>query len=91
MNDDFCNRIITLANNSSGDIDDRVKALNSCVKKLTAMEQKLLTFRFRNDFSVRKISQLTGDSSNTIYKNISRIIIRLHLCITRTLAQWELG
>ena len=74
---------------SSDDISDRLKALNICTKKLRQQDQKLLLLRYHNNTPIRKISQLTGRSSNSLYKSIARIIFQLRQCVLRQLVAGE--
>ena len=73
----------------ANDSVERVKALKSCMEKLGLAEQRLLTLRFHENFSVQRIAQLTGRSRHGLYKTLSRILGLVRECMNRTLAQWD--
>lgn len=70
---------------SCTDFKDRLEALDVCVEKLKPQDKKLITLRYHNGTSVRKISQLSGRSVNSLYKSIARIVFQLRRCISHQL------
>ena len=75
--------IADIAERSPDDISDRMEHVSHCIGKLKDSDQKLMISKYFNNNSVRQISQMTGRSTNSLYKSFSRIIIQLRRCITR--------
>lgn len=81
--------LFDIAETVSEDSAERAKALKRCLSKLGAPEQKLLSLRFQESFSVQRIAQLTGRSRHGLYKTLARILGLVRECMNRTLAQWD--
>jgi RNA polymerase sigma-70 factor (ECF subfamily) len=82
-------QLFEIAATTSEDSVERSRALKACLDKLGAPEQKLLSLRFHDNFSVQRIAQVTGRSRHGLYKTISRILGLVRDCMTRTMAQWD--
>ena len=91
FNDEFYDDISKLAESESENTDKRFKALRSCVKKLSTLDQNIINLRFEKGIPVKKLSQDSGYSVDAIYKRISRIYVVLRQCVNGTLIQWEQG
>ena len=89
FDDEFYNDISKSAKLESKKADKRYEALRSCVKKLSRQDQRLVNLRFERGISVKKISQIFGNSVDAIYKRMSRMYGSLRACINGTLLQWE--
>ena len=85
LNEKFYENISDFAEKSSEELPVRLQALNYCITKLNASNQKLLKLRYRKDLSIKDISQATGRSCSTLYKNLVNILTLLRICISRTL------
>jgi RNA polymerase sigma-70 factor (ECF subfamily) len=82
-------QLFEIADVSTEDSVERVRALKSCLGKLGSAELQLLSLRFQDRFSIQRIAQLTGRSRHGLYKTLARILGLVRDCMTRTLAQWE--
>ena len=71
-------------------IDDRIEALGQCIKKLRPEQLELMQNRYEKEFSVQKIANYLGKSTNAVYKTLARIHNALKNCILNTLNAWEL-
>jgi RNA polymerase sigma-70 factor (ECF subfamily) len=84
-------RVLDMSEKTSTDSDERVKALEGCMKKLKESSQRILSMRYRQGMSCKEISAEIGRPIQTVYKNMSRIYIALKDCIDRTIAVWSSG
>ena len=82
-------QLFEIADVSSEDSADRARALKNCLDKLGSDDQKLLSLRFLDSYSMQRIAQLTGRSRHGLYKTFARILGLVRECMNRTLAQWE--
>lgn len=89
LGDDFYDQVSTVAEKASNDFYNRKDALDQCFQKLGSREQKLLRLRYQKDMPVKEISQITGQSASTVYKNMVKIFNLLKVCIQRTLTFME--
>ena len=71
------------------DQTDRIEAVRSCLKKLNASDQKLISLRYEDNLKVVEIAELVNRSKDGLYKTLSRIHGLLQECVTRTLARLE--
>ena len=74
--------LANIAEQDTEDITERLENVKHCFGKLNMSDRKLLMAKFFQDNSVRQISQLTGRSTNSLYKSFTRIIVQLRKCIT---------
>ncbi|WP_081444811.1 sigma-70 family RNA polymerase sigma factor [Blastopirellula marina] len=68
--------------------NDRLAALEQCVKKLPAQQRSLLWASYKKANTVERIGELFGLSSNAVYKRLRKIRERLHQCIDLRLSAW---
>ncbi len=89
--DQFYQQIAEVSEKASDDIPQRISALKSCLEKLKISDQKLIAFRFHKKLTIKMLSQLTGRSTDSLYKTMSRILHMLKGCIERKviLQQYE--
>ncbi len=60
-----------------------IKALRSCMNKLTEIDQKMITFRYMRKYSIKEIGIHFGRSAHGIYKTMARIHNLLQKCVER--------
>ena len=60
-----------------------IKALRSCMKKLSEVDQKMITFRYMKKFTIKEIGLHFGRSAHGIYKTMARIHNLLQHCVER--------
>jgi len=89
FSDSFYEKMSTLAEEESQNVDRRLLALRACVKQLSADNQRLLRLRFEEGIPIKKLSQNSPSSPQALYKKISRIYTSLYNCIHRTLLHGE--
>lgn len=67
------------------DENERLEALQGCLKKLQKKDMNLIKNRFVQRKTARELSKEIGVAMNTIYRNESRILSLLLNCIQQTL------
>jgi RNA polymerase sigma-70 factor (ECF subfamily) len=82
-------RVLEMSEKTSNDSNERVKALEGCMKKLKKSSQRILSMRYNQRMSCKEISAEIGRPIQTVYKNMSRIYTALKDCIDRTIAVWS--
>ncbi|UUO08741.1 sigma-70 family RNA polymerase sigma factor [Blastopirellula sp. J2-11] len=71
--------------------NERLAALEQCVKKLPSLQRSLLWASYKKANSVEQVGQLFGLSTNAVYKRLRRIREQLHQCIDLQLSLWGDG
>ncbi|MBP6124386.1 MAG: sigma-70 family RNA polymerase sigma factor [Phycisphaerae bacterium] len=89
FSDSFYEKMSTLAEEESQNVDRRLLALRTCIKELSADNQRLLRLRFEEGIPIKKLSQNSPYSPQALYKKISRIYSSLYNCIHRILLHGE--
>ena len=69
--------------------DQRIKALDGCLKKLAERKRRLIYYRYNKGLSCSLIAEKMNSPISTIYKTFARIHATLQECIYRTLKIWE--
>jgi len=87
---EFYENLADVAEQSSHNFSQRVKALDECMLRLSRNDQKLLRLRYKNNIPVKEIAIRTGWSINQLYYQSSRIFDLLRICISKSLARQEL-
>ena len=87
--DRFYEQIAEASANSEDDLTGRMSALKFCLEKLKSPDRKLLSLRFNRDYTVKMLSQLTGRSTDSLYKSMARIMHLLKGCIERKLVRQQ--
>lgn len=70
-------------------LGDRGWALERCLKHLTQTNLSVLLYRYRDGFDIPSIADITGRTTQAIYRSLSRTRHQLHECIDRTLSAAE--
>ena len=86
---DVMQRVLDMDKKTSMDSDQRVKALEGCMKKLKESSLRILSMRYNQQMSCKEISEEIDRPIQTVYKNMSRICIALKDCIDRTISVWS--
>lgn len=89
LSESFYEEMSNLAESESQNMDRRLAALRTCLKRLSPDNQQLIRLRFEEGISIKKLSQNLPYSADALYKKISRIYSSLYDCIHRTLLQGE--
>ena len=69
--------------------DQRIKALDGCLKKLAGKKQSLIRYRYHEGLSCKAISDKMNIPIYTVYKTFARLHAALQDCVRRTLVVWE--
>ena len=78
-----------IANSSGNDSDMSLQALRKCIKKLPEQERRLLSLRYEDGATIKRVAQRIERSVNTLYKTYSRIHVQLFNCIRKQL-DWDI-
>lgn len=71
-------------------VDDRLKALENCTRKLSENDQHLLNMKYEEGCKIKDIAERIGRPVGGMYKVMSRIHNNLRLCVDRTLRAWQM-
>ena len=63
--------------------NSEIKALRNCMKKLTEVDQNMITFRYMRKYTIKEIGIHFGRSAHGIYKTMARIHNLLQKCVER--------
>jgi RNA polymerase sigma-70 factor (ECF subfamily) len=83
------NRVLEAAQEVEKASDQRIKALDGCLKKLTEKNRNLIQYRYNEGLACTVIAEKTNFPVSTIYKTLARVHSSLQECIQRTLILWE--
>ncbi|MBI9016179.1 MAG: sigma-70 family RNA polymerase sigma factor [Phycisphaerae bacterium] len=75
----------------SDQLNQRLHALQLCKGKLSQQEQQVIELRYEDDASTKEISQQTGRSVHSLYKDLARIHNKLKFCMNKTLKSQNEG
>jgi RNA polymerase sigma-70 factor (ECF subfamily) len=82
----FVEAVADQALQRGGELDDRYRALEQCLEKLSARDRQLVQQRYGNEQSVVDIAKIVGRPVEGLYKAFRRIRTTLLTCVDRTLA-----
>ena len=85
FSDDVYSKIMEVEVEAKSDLPERTDALKECCEKLKDKDRKILSLRYGQDVSMKKIAQLLGRSKTGIYHTMARIHAVLEECVRRTL------
>lgn len=83
------NRVLEASRKIEKSSDQRMKALEGCLKKLTEKKRRLIHYRYNEGLSCSTIAERTNAPLFTIYKTLARVHATLQECVRRTLIIWE--
>jgi RNA polymerase sigma-70 factor (ECF subfamily) len=86
LNSEFYNKVAEMAEDSTHDFSNRVKALDRCCDKLDAKQQTLLRLRYSENISIKDLSVRFGQPVSTLYQHIAQVLDWLRNCITKSLS-----
>ncbi|MBI9019004.1 MAG: sigma-70 family RNA polymerase sigma factor [Phycisphaerae bacterium] len=72
---------------ASGNVEDRLNALEICLKKLDDNDRNLIQMRYRQEISVKEIAYSMKRTVQSIYIKIGRIQGSLLRCVQRSLEE----
>lgn len=93
LDDQVIEQIAAESRDRAPQLDAVRDALQECLKKLSAADQKLIDWRYGLGLRGKTVAQELGRPANSVYKSLSRIRQSLLECITRTLrlSEWPGG
>ena len=68
-------------------MDQRVDAIQRCMRKLKASDFALVQLRYEEDCSVKGIAAQMGKSVQAVYRQMARVNLSLMRCVRQTLFQ----
>ncbi len=66
--------------------DERIKVLNECVKKLSAQDREILSYRYEKGLTIKKVAEQVGRTAQGLYKSMTRIHNNLSQCVRKNIA-----
>jgi RNA polymerase sigma-70 factor (ECF subfamily) len=89
LNEDVLERINSETQKSLKNSSRRTEALQECLLKLSIDERKLIALRYEQGKSFAEIAKKVNRSINGLYNTSAKIHVKLRLCISHVLKQWE--
>lgn len=83
------NRVLEASQKIEKSSDQRMKALEGCIKKLSEKKRRLIRYRYNEGLACSRIAEKMNSPISTIYKTLARVHASLQDCIRRTLVIWE--
>ena len=87
MFDVIANRVVPMLDS----MEDRLEALEKCLKKLNDNDRNLIQMRYKQDTSIKNIAKRLKRPVQGLYKVMARIQNMLLECVQRTLATEDLA
>ena len=78
-------RIAADRSEQEGVLEDRRRALETCLQQLCEADRLVVEHRYSRHMSVAQIAGITGRNTSTLYKALERIRRRLFECVNRRL------
>ena len=69
----------------SDNTSEKISLLKTCIEKLPEKEHQIISLKFSNSFSNKKLSERVGVSVPTIYRHLARVYANLLNCINQNL------
>ncbi|MEO0530021.1 MAG: sigma-70 family RNA polymerase sigma factor, partial [Planctomycetota bacterium] len=85
FDDDVLNLLAEDAQQQLGQLDERVVALDECLKQLTSSQRRTLIERYSPGGSVQAIAKATGRTPNAVSMSLHRLRSALADCVQRKL------
>jgi RNA polymerase sigma-70 factor (ECF subfamily) len=89
LDEESLDKILNVSQKIAQSSDQRIKALDGCLKKLTEKKRCLIHYRYSEGLSCSLIAEKVNSPVSTIYKTFVRVHASLLDCIRRTLLIWE--
>ena len=83
------NRVMEASMTVEQHSDERMKALEGCLKKLSERKRRFIQYRYHDGLSCIQIAEKFQSPVSSIYKTFARLHTVLQSCIHRTLLVWE--
>lgn len=86
FSDEIYNRFAEAEMKDQDCFPERAAALEKCIGKLDAVDQKIVQLRYEQDYSMNRIAELFGRSKTGLYHTLARIHNVLHQCVRTTMS-----
>jgi RNA polymerase sigma-70 factor (ECF subfamily) len=86
LNHDLLQRLALERAEQKSLLDERVEALDQCMKKLTEADQELIRLRYLGKAGIDDLVEQSGASRRTLFRNLDRVRRVLLDCINRRIA-----
>ncbi len=86
LNEDHLKEVIDRLANNLEHLDYRMEALQSCMKKISEKDRKIIQLRYENGLSVPQISKHVKRPIQGLYKAMARIHESLLVCVKKNIA-----
>lgn len=85
FSNDIIDSLAELREEKLENLEDRKKALQSCLKKLSVHQLTLLKMRYEDSVNISQISKSMSRNRDALYKTLERTRKSLHECISQRL------
>jgi len=86
LNQDLLQRLALERADQKSLLDERVEALDQCMKKLCEADQELIRLRYLGKTGIDDLVEQSGASRRTLFRNLDRVRRVLLECINRRVA-----
>ncbi len=86
FSDQLFEQVREITEKKCSNLDQKVEALHSCIKKLEEKDRSLLRARYELNQTAKSVAQRTGKSLQTVYRSLGRVHHILYRCINRFLS-----
>jgi len=89
LDNDVLQQIFDSSDDVMAKSNDRIQALEGCVKKLKGAKRNLIKMRYDTNLSCKAIAMQTNKSLSAIHKSMTAIHVGLKDCVEKTLKLWS--
>ncbi len=89
FSDELLEHISNCYQHKIGEVEERLEALEQCLKKLNQDDRKLINHYYEQGLKVTQITDVMGSSVHSLYRAMARIHDSLFCCINRTIREWN--
>jgi RNA polymerase sigma-70 factor, ECF subfamily len=86
LNQDLLQRLALERAEQKSLLDERIEALDQCMKKLSEADQELIRQRYLGKAGIEDLVEQSGASRRTLFRNLDRVRRVLLDCINRSVA-----
>ena len=89
FDEDLLDRIVVSVVDRNADLEDRLRALETCIQKLPARQRSLLRRRYQDGIAVKTLAAELGQTATAVGVLLHRIRLGLARCVERAVQSWE--
>ena len=83
LEEEFIEAIAAEIERNAAKLDRRSEALQTCLRKLSEAQRKVIVLRYYEDRDIDEIAAITGQTTGAAYRLLSRIRQLLNECVSR--------